>query len=300
MAGALAFHNAQGFRQIEQKSGITDDTILTVLPEAGAGTVLLSCSNRGQFAFDETERRVMTLHVRRYRTSVGHPRVSLSSNSRVQEDRNLKNPKNPKDLERETQGVRQMSGISKAALRALDPSLDIWSNTSQNGAGSHHFGDAGWVLAMVTGMKPTVFALDELSRILRVGERQVRRIIDRLAAEKYASRTKEGRRVLVTVDFSYLTTEEGQNDYLKANRLARKAKTHGHEQSTLKRLGSKLGRDVRDMWKRRVVEARMLQDWAEYTGSRCWDPMIKILTSPYYENRRWEAEDRLAQILSPA
>jgi hypothetical protein len=298
VALALVLHSPQGLRQIELTSGVCDDSILKILPEAGAGTTLLSCSNRGQFSYDETERRAMSLHVRRYRTSVEH--LWFFSSTTAKEVQEIKDSKDPKNVE--PRGARPMSGVE---LKALDPALDLWNNPSEYHRGAERFGDAGWVLAMVTRMKATPFTLDELSRILRVGERQVRRIIDRLAASGYASRVREGRRVQVLVDFSYLTTEEGQNDYLKTNRRAAKTRIQQHEGNAVKRLGTKIGRDVREMWERRKTELQMFRDWAEMSGSRCWAPLIKILEhKSRKEDRkngltRWEAEDRIYNYLKP-
>jgi hypothetical protein len=302
VALGLVLHDPKGLRQIELASGICDDSILKILPEAGAGTVLLSCTNRGQFAYDEAERQAMTLHVRRYRSSAEHPRATTGFTLSVQESRDSKDPKNLKIQRLENQSARRLSGVE---LKLLDPSLDLWNNPSEYHRGTERFGDAGWVLAMVTGMKPTTFDLDELSRILRVGDRQVRRIVDRLAASGYASKTKQGRRVQVTVDFSLMTHEDLLDDSLKTNRRAAKTRIQQHEGNAVKRLGTKIGRDVREMWQRRVVEARMFKDWAEYTGSRCWDPLIKVLSwKSRQEDRkdgvtRWEAEDALYRLLDP-
>lgn len=293
VALGLVLHSPQGLRQIELASGLSDDSVLKILPEAGAGTTLLSCSNRGRFAYDETERLSMSLHVRRYRPSVEHPRVLSSlTPSNDQETESVE-----RLVDEKPGGARPMSGME---LKLLDPSLDLWNNPSEYHRGSERFGDAGWVLAMVTGFQATTFTLDELSRILRVGERQVRRIVDRLAASGYASRTKEGRRVLVTVDFSMMAHENHAQDSLKTNRRAAKTRIQQHEGSALKRLGTKIGRDVRDMWASRKSVVQMYEDWAEEGGTcRLWERLKDILKrgnrkeNPEKGLGRWEAEEQL-------
>ncbi len=298
VALGLVLKNPQGLRQIELASGLCDDTILSVIPDAGAGTVLLSCTNRGQFSFDETERRPMALHVKRYRSDVEHPWFPGSSTSKDVQD--LEILKMLEIKRSKTRGAREVTAIAKEALAALDPGLDLWSNPSEHNLGGQHFGDAGWTLALVTGLRARTFGLDELQKILRVGERQLRRIVARLADYGFARRTREGRRVLVTVDFSMMIHEDHQESFLKFGRRAAKAVIQHHEHNALKRLGTKIGRTVRDMWKQRVVEARMLQDWAEMTGSRCWDGLISILTNTRLVRCRWLAEDQLYEALKPS
>lgn len=305
IALGLVMKNPQGLRQIELASGLCDDTILKVIPEAGGVTPLLSCPSRGVFSYDETERKAMSLHVRRYRSETEHPWSLTSSTSNTDQEIRTKelltNPSMGK-----TRGVRQVTVIPLEALAALDPALDLWSNPSEHNNGNAHFGDAGWTLAVVTGMRPTVFGLDELRKILRVGERQLRRIVGALADYGFARRTKEGRRVLITVDFSMMIHEDHLESFLKFNRRTTKAVILHHEHNAVKRLGTTIGRTVRDMWRDRVTEVRMLRDWIEVIGSdRCWDKLLAVLErKSRREDRknglgRWMAEDQLYEILKP-
>jgi transcription initiation factor IIE alpha subunit len=290
MAMALSEDGLKGFRHIEEASGLTDDTLLKVIPQAGASTTLLSCTNRGKFAYEEEDRRTIDLHLRRYVSPAGH-HWSLSSNSL--NDQRSRGSNDLVDVEEEPSGVRQMS---KDVLALLDPSLDLWNNATEGCAKRQEFGDAGWALAVVTGMQATELALDELCRITRVGERQVRRIIDRLAESGWARRIREGRRVRIVVDFSPMAHEENVSMWTKTVRKARKALVHQRESGVIKRLGSKIGWDMKEMWQSRKTEVRMLRDWAEETGSYCWDRLIWI-----FENvrTRWEGEQALFEYFRP-
>lgn len=296
MAMAISEDGLKSFRHIEEASGLTDDTLLKILPEAGGSTTLLSCTNRGRFAFEAEDRRHIELHLRPYRSSPGH-HCSLSSNStNDQRSRGSNDLDHLDDVEEEPKGVREMS---KDELELMDPSLDVWKNASEGWGERQEFGDAGWALAVVTRMRATVFALDEISRIIRVGERQTRRIIDRLEACGWARRVREGRYVRVVVDFSLMNHEDLRTDWLKHARRARKALVHQREGRVLKRLGTKVGRMVRDMWRDKRVEFQMLTDWAVAAGSWCFDTVIAVLgrsscrEDPLNGLTRWEAEDAL-------
>lgn len=314
MALALG-EEPQGFRHIEQLSGITDDSLLKVLPEAGTTTTLLRCPNRGKFAYEETERQQINLSLRRYSrpvTSAGHHWFnSLSLSSYVQDVKDVEDEKDvdveDESTEREVlSGVRQMSLLGKDALDLLDPSLDIWKNPTEGYAERQEFGDAGWALAVVTGMKRTLLAPDEISRIIRVGDRQVRRVVDKLVKWGWAQRVRQGRRVLVAVDFSLMAHEDLRDDYLKHVRRARKALVAQFEQSAVKRLGTRTGRMIRDLWRERVVQARMIREMAEGEPHlRCWDGLLAILSRKSrredFRNglTRWEAEHLLYENLKP-
>lgn len=298
VAMALALgEEPKGFRHIEQVSGLTDDSILKVLPEAGATTTLLRCTNRGKFAYDETERQQINLAVRRYRpgTSVGHPSTySLSPSNPL---RVVEGVEDQKKRELETRSVRQMSALGTEVLALLDPSLDVWKNATEGYGDRQEFGDAGWALAVVTGMKPTLLASGEISRIIRVGERQVRRFVDKLVRWGWAKRVREGRLVKVLVDFSLMTHEDLREDYLKFARRAHKARLAQYEQFVVKRLGTRVGREARDMWQNRIREIRMLKDWAQMSGSRCWDRMIEVLSDT--KASRWWGERELIRLMDP-
>lgn len=293
MAMALSEDGLKGFRHIEEASGLTDDTLLKVIPQAGASTTLLSCTNRGRFAYEEDDRRHMDLHLRAYRPDTGH-HWSLSSNST--NDQRSRGSNDLEDVEEEPSGVRVMS---KDVLDLLDPSLDIWNNASGGSHERQEFGDTGWALAVVTGMKPTDLALDEVQRITRVGERQARRIIDKLTEWGWAKRIREGRRVRIVVDFSPMTHEDLKADYVKFARRSRKALIHQHEGRALKRLGSKIGRLARDVWRNKRVEVQMFLDWAKEAGGWCFDRIITILSwktrreDPLNGVSRWVAESAL-------
>lgn len=291
----------KGFRHIERASGITDDAILKVIPEAGASTTLLSCTNRGKFAYEEDDRRYIDLRLRPYRPDSGHHRAPSSNSSKDQGYRGLNDLEDEGVIKEKPSGVRH---VSRDTLDLLDPSLDLWNNAAEGYAERQEFGDAGWALAVVTGMKPTTFTPDELCRITRVGERQARRIVDRLVKWGWAKRIREGRRVRVVVDFSFMTHEDYRDDYLKTTRKARKAMIHQHEGRALKRLGTKVGRLVREIWENRKTEIRMFMDWATETGSQCWDALIKILSRGSCKEsptglHRWIAENQIFEYFKP-
>lgn len=293
MAMAISDDGLRGFRHIEVESGLCDDTLLEILPQAGESTTLLTCTNRGRFAPEVEDRRVMDLQLRPYRSSVGHRSAISSNTSPDQERRSSNDLDHGEDLGNKINGVRQMTGD---VLDLLDPSLDIWKNACEGSADREEFGDAGWALAVVTGMRATELTLDAISRITRVGERQARRIVEKLERFRWARRVRKGRRVTVVVDFSMMVHEDHKQDYEKTQRKAYKALVHQREAGVIKRLGSKIGWDMKEMWKSRLVEIQMLQDWTAETGSRCWDRLLAILKR---KCTRWEGEEALYQYFKP-
>jgi hypothetical protein len=206
--------------------------------------------------------------------------------------------------------------VSEDVLDFLDPSLDIWSNTAQGGVGQGHLGDSGWALAVVTGLRPTRLSLDEIGRITRLGDRQVRRVVDRLVEQSWARRIKEGRRVFVLVNFEMMAHEDLRQDYLKHSRRSYKAKLHRHEAGALKHLGTVVGRTARDLWRgtKRIkgqdrtesqAEISMLETWEECSGKRgVFRELIEILRRRRKEDdpvnglHRYEAEHRICMYLT--
>lgn len=282
----------KGLRSIEIASGITVDSILRVIPQARMDATLIHCSDRGVFSPDPEERRPMKLQVKDYRTSADHPSSRSFNTSKT---RDIEEEKSFKDWERDSDPA--MSAVPDRVIQMLSPALDIWSNYTGERQGEY-LGDEGWALAMVTGFQAMTLTLDELSRILHVGERQVRRIVRKLETQRWASRNKEGRRVLVTVDFSVMIHEDIVELYDRGARRARKTVIHQKESYVLRHFGTQLGRQVRSMWQNRAREALMYRDWAQDTGSRCWDSMIKILEwsgKPH----RWEGEYALLKDIEP-
>lgn len=308
---AMALHGElRGFRHIEQMSGITDDSILNVVPEAGGSTLLLSCSNRGKFSYDETEREHIRLTLRPYRTPAGHPEPkNLTSSNTVQEIRLFSSvsPFSPLSTEESKYlGVRRETGIQKEALDLLDPSLDIWTNATKGSDERQEFGDAGWMLAVATQMRETVLALAEIGRITQLGERQVRRVVDKLVKWGWAQRIKEGRRVLVRLTFHLMAHEDFREDYLKHQRRSRKIRDAQGEKKSVGRLATKLGREVLYMWRSRKSVIEMFGDWAEMVGSCAhWDRLTAILKRgmPQEDGSRglgrWWAQDALTEELKP-
>jgi hypothetical protein len=176
----------------------------------------------------------------------------------------------------------------------LDPSVDLWANTDGG------LGDHGWVLAMVTKLKATVFTLDELKAVLRLGERQLRRVLDKMGS--YVQRVKEGRRALVTVDFSALMTDpEVWADYgltpkdykLTKERRAQKAALASYEQDVVQEMGSEAGRMARTMWVNRVAEVRQLREYTRLFGQK-YDRLIEILEG----SCRWRGQRALRKLLT--
>lgn len=293
MAMAISPEPLRGFRHIEEATGLTDDSLLLVIPQAGEVTTLLSCTNRGKFAYEEQDRRCMDLVLRSYRPSAGH-HGSISSNSLT--DQGYRSSNDLEDLGTKTSGVRELTGD---VLDLLDPSLDIWNNASEGYAERQEFGDAGWALAVVTGMRRTEMTMEEVSRITRVGERQARRVVAKLEQWNWAKRVKEGRRVRVVVDFSMMAHEEIKPLYVKHVRRARKSLFHQKEGRALNRLGSRIGRMARDVWRNKRVELAMFLDWSKESGGWCFQRVIDILSrktlkeDPVHGLSRWLAEDAL-------
>lgn len=266
-----------GLRAIERASGLCDDSVINAIPAAGESSTLLECSSRGVFAWEAEDRRPMSLG---YRSSVGHKAPSLSLNTNyVQEPQGLEGTEGPEVLE--GLNARRMTGF-------LDPSLDVWANTAGG------LGDSGWVLAMTTLLRPVTYGLDELKRILRLGERQVRRVVEKLGS--WARKAKEGRRVTVTVDFSLMAHEDMEPP--TTGRRDRKARQHSYEADGVREMATEVGRRARSMWQDRKIEARQIREYFELIPARIHyrlEPLLKILGS---DLNRWEGERALRKHLA--
>lgn len=238
-----------GLRALEEASGICRKSVLKVLPHKTTGTTtLLDRTEIGKFAWDSEDRLPMVVE---YRSFMHHQ---------------SSNPSNPQKVWETPQGdqkAERSEGISGARMTGvLDPSRDLWSNTDGG------LGDHGWVLAMVTGLKTASFGLDELMAILRLGGRQLLRVLDKLEKLNWVRRVKEGRKTTVTVDFSLLVADpEVLADYgqtpedlgLSGKRRARKAAQHMREAEAVEEMGTQEGRRIREMWKNRREEAERIR-----------------------------------------
>lgn len=294
VAVSLGYAEIQGLRSIERASGLSRDSVLAVLPSEGEVTTLLHCSSRGRFTWDEDEREVMQIS---RRTDLDHSDTSLLFNPlSVQEGwvpMTLLKEKIRKD---DSTSGREVTAVSEL----LNPALDIWSNTG----GDLEFGDAGWVLALVTGFLRVTFAPAEIARITRLGERQVRRLVAKLEKWNLASRERHGREVRITVDFSVMALDgETLEAFTKTNRLAHKSQEHQLEAESVSVMGTDQGRTVRHMVKNAATELRMLKEWAKETGSRSWDHLIEVLEKRLRPKgrriSRWTAEHLILRDLGP-
>ncbi len=280
----------KGLRAIERASGLSRESVLKVLPASGESTDLLECPDRGQFAWDLEDRRSMVV---RQRSSADH--TSSPSTENLNYVQEVGTPGRSVGEEDQNRDGQQMTGIGDL----LDPALDIWANTG----GDRAYGDAGWALAMVTGLRPMTFSLDELRTITRLAERQLRRFLKKLGS--FVTREKTGRTVAVTVDFSWMAHEDLVQDYSGRAREAHKAREHTLEAEAVQSMGTERGRTVREMVRNAKAELAMLRDWALMTGSRAWDNLIWILEGhlrPRTDlNRigRWSAEHLISKDLGP-
>jgi hypothetical protein len=284
---AAALHldpELSGLRDLEVASGLCDDTILKVLPAEGESSTLLERLEQGVFTWESGDRRPMVVG---HRSFIEHNPSISSKPSKGQET--LKTPKGSEgSKEREGDYARRMTGV-------LDPSKDLWANGTQTGLGDH-----GWVLAMVTKLRATTFTLDELKGILRLGERQLRRVLDKMGS--YVRRVKEGRRALVTVDFSWLMTDpEVLEDHgltqkdlgLGTRRRDDKAARMSYEADVVREMASEAGQIARTMWNNRVAEVKQLREYGALLG-RKYDDLIRILEG----SCRWRAQRALRKLLA--
>lgn len=254
-----------GLRALEVASGLCDDTVLKVLPTIESPSVLLERIEQGSFAWEPQDRSPLVVG---HRSFVGH-KASLSSKTPEGQGA-LQGDQGSRDHERLS--ARQMTGF-------LDPSLDVWANTPEG------LGDHGWVLAMVTKMRETTFTLDELKGILRLGERQLRRVLDKMGS--WVRRVKEGRRALIVVDFSWMAHEDLAREYLKKNRAARKADDRMLELDALTHIATDVGRRIREMWRDRLDEARRIREYLAVIPERMhyrYESLLRILEG---RGRRW-------------
>jgi hypothetical protein len=290
VAAALSREDLKGLRAIERASGLSRESVLKVIPASGESSRLLECPDRGQFAWEDEDRRAMVVRLRssadqdsfssteelNYVQEIGTSGTSSTSGSSVEEV------------------DQQHSDLDMTAVETLlDPALDIWSNTG----GPLAYGDAGWALAMVTRFRPTTFSLEELRTITQLGERQLRRLLAKLGS--FVTRLKTGRSVAVTVDFSWMTHEDLVQNYVKTERVSSKARQHQYEAASVQDMKTERGRSLRHIVRNARTELGMMRDWAKMTGSRAWDGMIHILERTLlplnHPDRmsRWGAEYRL-------
>lgn len=273
VAVALLIHpELTGLRAIEAASGLCDDTLLAVIPAEGFSSDLLICRTRGSNAWELEDRRPMVVE---YRSPVG--RKSHSSLQSLEDLREISL------LERSGEDevyARQVSAF-------LDPSLDCWSNRSGQ------LGDAGWALAMVTLMRSVTLGLKDLARIMKVGERQVRRNLERLGG--WVRRVKEGRTVRVVADFSLMALDE-----LKAVRRARKARLAQCDAEGEQMRDTAAGRAVKELWANRRSEVKKLREVLEAIparGRQHMEQMIRLLSAARGEGP--VARHRLRQLFAP-
>lgn len=263
-----------GLRGLEIASGLCDDTVLKTIPAAEESSTLLVCSSRGSFAWEPEHRRPIELG---HRSFVEHHHPSKTSQEPLGQE--------ALEVPQESEGLKGLS--ARRMTGVLDPSLDMWANTDDG------LGDHGWVLAMVTGLKAMTFTLDELRGILRIGERQVRRVLDKMGS--WVRRVKEGRRALVTVDFSLLVERDEDElvDFLTTGRRDRKAAAYSYEMDVVQEMATDEGRMARTMWKNRLAEVRQLREYAALLGQR-YDRMVQALE----DTCRWRGQRALRKLLT--
>lgn len=262
----------EGLRQIEVASGLSADTLLKVLPQSGFSSDFLTCRTRGVFAWEAQDRRPMAFE---HRSFAGHnPLISLQELDSLRSEGRYE--------ERREEGDRHLTGV-------LDPSLDVWSNKDGK------LGDAGWTLAMVTLLGSMTFSLGELGRILKLGERQVRRTVERLGS--WAQKVKTGRSVQVTVDMS-LMLHDGLD--LPRNKAAGKARDHQYEVSAVKAMATQIGRTAREMWRNRRAEIRHLREYLDLIPAmQAARSRVEHLINALEQKRRWVGERALRKLLDP-
>lgn len=272
VAVALLLHpEAEGIRQIEVASGLSVDTLLKVLPQSGFSSDLLTCRTRGLFTWEPRDRRPMAFE---HRSFADHnPFISLQDMNAL---------RSGGTYEGDEDGGRNLTGV-------LDPSLDVWTNKDGK------LGDAGWALAMVTLLGSMTFTTGDLVRILRIGERQVRRVADRLGG--WMTKSRVGRAVLMTVDMSLMLNEQWQ---ATRSRAAGKAQEHQYEASSVKAMATEVGRTAREMWRNRLAEIRQLREYLDLIPAlgavrHRVERLIGILSG----KGRWRHERQLRKYLDP-
>lgn len=272
----------KGLRAIERASGLSRESVLAVIPQTGQTSALLHCIDRGVWGWEEAER--VPMQVQRVVTSPDHN--SFSPSELLNYVQEVGTSTGIDLLEYEDEKI-----ISDRLMSLLNPAQDLWVNRAGQ------MGDEGWVLAFLTQCRTGRFTLANLATIWRMSERQARRVIARLAETPWAEKTRVDGRVALDVDFTYLLTEEGFNDYSSFDRESRKSETHQYEAESVRLMKTERGRSVREMVRNAKAELAMLRDWAAETGSRAWDELIYVLERS--EKRSWWAQHRIHKDLGP-
>lgn len=220
-------------RSLERASGLSRITVLDTVPGENSDSTLLSTRSRGSSSFKNS--RPMQVVFRLGQEALHKRNLSLLDTAFDQERGSAVVPNGS--------NVRELSkSIQTSFLEgALDPALDLWSNSEQASVGGDRAGGHGWALAMAYGLDPVEVGMDQLALLWGLSARGAREAVSRLVRAGWVSRRRLGRRSVVLVDFSRLPQYLEEGIYVWDDRAARRTDVHGLETVRFTRRHTPLG-----------------------------------------------------------
>lgn len=190
IAWPLMAGNIRGIRPLEVASGIGDKQVWEITSSMAGGLSPLGLvrtiergtswtsegREKGEYALADTDRENVT-------------KGSL-----------YKNPPTPLGEETlkgllKTESLRDVFPIG-IVLQVLNPSLDLWRRSK------NELGSEGWRIAVITLLAPVTMTMAQWAELLQVTPANARKLAAKFEAKDIATRTKEGRTVRITLDWS--------------------------------------------------------------------------------------------------
>ncbi|WP_328683172.1 hypothetical protein [Streptomyces sp. NBC_00343] len=145
--------------------------------------------------------------------------------------------------------VRFASGIE-----LLDPELDVWRRSKDE------LGSEGWRVAVITGLAPVAMTMAEWAELLQVSTAQARKLAGKFEKHGVATRTKQGRSVSMSLDWTPLIHVVQEDRELLLTRAKHLQNEHAEEQRRIQRPLSFEEIEVRRRGKNPAQYAVYLQD----------------------------------------
>lgn len=266
VAGAVGVHEArvhaalvlnptqQGLSGIEAACGLDRMVLMGrpgrgdkgILPAEGCSTVLLYCGDRGVFALEPDERRPMEVSPLPFGSSA-------KWSSGYQDSVPTTPP--PSSKEKGGTGGDDLEGKELGALlgsrmttsveapwverhqKLLRPDRGLWENRPYGN--QRVLGDAGWAIALVYGFEVQEVPLADLQRLLGLGPKQTKRVVDRLGFARTS-----GRGAVATLDLTLYACEQAEEEQWFSRvgmRAVQKAVVLGHKQKNALRRATSHG-----------------------------------------------------------
>ncbi|MGW3305914.1 hypothetical protein ACWDG9_04915 [Streptomyces sp. NPDC001073] len=146
-------------------------------------------------------------------------------------------------------GLNTMSGMGQEArtLRALDPSLDVWSEVQGPDAPEFALGRQAWKLAVLTGLRDVTLSSTDIAELLGLAPKSVRDLLSRMtrALPCLVQKTRQGRSFVYEIAWAQVFNEamgERYDDRVSRHEVRnRRADQDREVQATSARRGTPAG-----------------------------------------------------------